>query len=68
MLVKVTQPVDAPLQTLQLDPNQQPADGSEVIVIGFGYTSEDGELSEDLLEVAVNVVGFDDCFCIVRSH
>jgi S1-C subfamily serine protease len=55
MLVKLAQAVGVPLQILQLEPNQQPADGSEVIVIGFGFT-EGGTASNVLLEV----VGFDD--------
>lgn len=64
MLVKLTQAVDTTLQSIQLDPNQQPSVGSEVTVIGFGVTSEGGTVSRELLEVTVNVVGFNNCNAI----
>lgn len=60
MLVLLATPSSAPLVTLNRNPNL-PVDGDDVTVIGFGRTSEGGEVSNILLEVGVQVVGIDRC-------
>ena len=61
MLVLLSKPVaDVPLQTLNMD-QSIPADGENVTVIGFGFTSEEGALADTLQEVQVNVVDFETC-------
>jgi trypsin len=60
MLVKLASLSSAPLVTLNTDPNL-PLDGQAVTVIGFGFTSDGGDVSEELLEVEVEAIGFVDC-------
>lgn len=61
MLVLLSQPVaNVPIQMLNTEPSI-PADGENVTVIGFGFTSEDGALADTLQEVQVNVVDFGTC-------
>lgn len=39
----------------------QPVDNEELITIGYGYITQDGPLSSNLLEVKVNVTNFATC-------
>ena len=45
---------------LNKDP-EQPKPGQPVTVIGFGFTEEDGEISEQLQEVEVETIGYLVC-------
>jgi trypsin len=60
MLVKLASPSSGPLVTLNTDPNL-PQDGQAVTVIGFGLTSEGGDISVKLLDVEVKTVDFETC-------
>ena len=60
MLVKLAEPSDQPLVTLNKDPSK-PADGAAVTVIGFGLTTEGGEISEALQEVELDAIGYTEC-------
>ena len=60
MLIKLSQPSSA----LPLEYNTEsaiPADYDTVKTIGFGFLTEDGPPSEELMEVEVNVVPFAEC-------
>jgi trypsin len=52
--------ISSPLSKWNTDP-AVPADGDSVTVIGFGDTSFGGNLSNDLLEVKLNIVDFVTC-------
>jgi len=56
MLIKLKFSATAPLMKLNTDPNL-PKENQVVRIVGFGQTSEDGTLSNDLLEVELNTVG-----------
>lgn len=60
MLVLLANPSAAPLVSWNRDQNL-PRDGQDVTVIGFGRTSEDGEVSNTLQQVEIQVIGYDRC-------
>ena len=60
MLIKLADTASAPLVNLNFDPNL-PAPGTPVTTVGFGFTKENGNISEPLLEVEVAVVDMETC-------
>jgi secreted trypsin-like serine protease len=60
MLVKLATPSTAPLQQINFDPIFPPV-GSEVSVIGYGHTSENGTVSPILLQTQNTILSFEDC-------
>ena len=60
MLVKLSFPVSAPLVQWNTNPNI-PLDADSVTTIGFGYTSENGSYSQELMKVDVDIVPFEQC-------
>lgn len=61
MLVKLTdQTTDIPLQALNFDPTF-PSVGTTTTVIGYGKTTDGGNLSNSLLKVDVDVASFELC-------
>ena len=60
MLVKLAEPIAAPLQKLNFDPNVPP-DGTTVTVIGYGDTTEGGQGSFQLQQVQSTTASFDTC-------
>jgi trypsin len=66
MLVKLSSPSSAPLVTLNAD-SDRPSDGRAVTVIGFGFTSNKGNISNNLLEVKLGTYSFDDCNALLSG-
>lgn len=60
MLIKLSKPSKSPLVNWNTD-DAVPAGSDAVKVIGFGTTQENGDVSQVLLEVNVNVVDFATC-------
>lgn len=60
MLIKLVEPSTQPLATLNTD-LRQPVNGQPLKVIGFGLTSEGGAVSQTLLEVEIDAIGYDTC-------
>ena len=60
MLVKLQQKSSAPSIPWNTDRNL-PSNGAQVWVIGYGYTSEEGNVSNELREVSLNIVDFSTC-------
>jgi trypsin len=60
MLIKLSKASKAPLAPLNTD-GAKPANNESVTIIGFGTTQYRGPVSNDLLEVNVNVVDFSTC-------
>ena len=60
LVVKLTQPSSAPPMLCNTN-STVPVDQAIVKTIGFGYLSQDGPPSDDLMEVDLNVVDFETC-------
>lgn len=60
MLIKLAEPSSAPNAPWNTA-SSEPQDGQAVTVIGFGATSEGGDVSDELLKVTVNIVDTDTC-------
>lgn len=60
MLIKLSSPTSAPLQRLNFDPSF-PGDGVTTTVIGFGRTSEDGNVANVLQQVDVETASHEMC-------
>ena len=60
MIIKLENPSTAPVITLNTDPDLPP-DGLTTTVIGFGTTTDGGDVSSELLEVDVQTFDFDTC-------
>jgi trypsin len=60
MLVFLKKPSTSPLSKWNADP-AVPADGEIVTVIGFGATKFNGNVTNDLLKVQLNIVDFATC-------
>jgi hypothetical protein len=67
MLVKLVRPSSAPLINLNTDA-ALPLDDEEINVIGFGQTTEDGDVSLELLEVNVNAINWDTCDNLISNR
>lgn len=50
-----------PVTLAASDRSDDPAQGDKVTTIGFGRTSDEGDFSEDLLEVTIDVYSDKDC-------
>ncbi|GAX27794.1 chymotrypsin C [Fistulifera solaris] len=62
MLIRLAEPVrDVPLVQLNED-EQVPRDFEELITVGFGFTSLEGDLPTQLLEVEMNSIPSESCF------
>lgn len=61
MVLKLVEQSDAPLQTLNFDPDF-PVAGSEATVIGYGATSEGGSGSPNLLMTTNFITSQEECF------
>lgn len=63
MLVKLTTPVsDTSIITQYNIDTDNPIDEQTVTVIGFGAQEENGTPSNDLLEVQIQIVNYNDCY------
>jgi hypothetical protein len=62
MLIRLAEPVrDVPLVQLNQD-EQVPSNFEELITVGFGFTSVEGDLPTQLLEVEMNSIPSESCF------
>jgi trypsin len=61
MLMKIDGNVSGPYANLNFDPSV-PVDGQELTAIGYGHTSEGGQISPKLRKVNFFAVGYDECY------
>jgi serine protease len=67
MLVKLVRPSNATIVNWNTNPDL-PLDDEQVTVIGFGQTTEDGEVSMELLKVDVDVINWDTCDGLISNQ